>query len=310
MGNRILAACTAILYGEIANREVVIDWRDRSYSEAGENAFSKFFNCPTAASVDELPDNPSIYPELWQGNLDVTLGNLQSQLKLKGFADMSFDPSKVDYAADILVFCAYTHKINSLRPLFQNDFSVLKQKTNREILRSILETKLHLVDAINQSIQNFKDSHFSNQVIGVHVRYTDIKIPLEKILAKVQKVVDKHSDPVIFLATDSQKVMGDFQGRFPKVVTAHKWFPPDGERMHQNWDRCPDRYQNGVEALTDLFLLSECSSLIFSSQSSFGYVASLLSKANPKEIFDVEIEDSVWRRLQRKSKTVLQSLKH
>ncbi len=57
--------------------------------------------------------------------------------------------------------------------------------------------------------------------------------------------------------------------------------------MHQNWDQCPDRVQNGREALMDMYLLASCNDLIFSSQSSFGLVASILSKTSKQHLHDV-----------------------
>ena len=303
MGNRILAACTALLYGEISNRNVVIDWRDNSYSEEdNKNTFPTYFNCPTSYPVDVLAGATSVYPELWTGNLDESLGDLRSKLGLKGYSEMSFDVSRTNYSADFLVLCAYTHKILSLRPLFTGDFEYLSEMTTPEILRSILDSKLHLVKEIHDSIYSYKAKNFSENTIGVHVRYTDIKVPLEKLIAKVKHLVNNKKDATIFLATDSQVVIERLKQKFPRVITADKWFPPTGERMHQNWDNCPNRYQNGVEALTDLYLLSECDNLVFSSKSSFGYVASLLSKAGPRKIYDVEVDESLLARLQRKSK--------
>ncbi|MGF1523483.1 MAG: nodulation protein NodZ [Leptolyngbyaceae cyanobacterium] len=302
MGNRILAACTALLYGEIAGRKVVIDWRDNSYSEnEAENAFPNYFDCPTAYSVADIPETQSVFPELWIGNLDKSLGRLRGELNLKGYSEMSFDVSSAEYAEAMLVFCAYTHKIKSLRPLFKGTFEYFKDMTTPEILRSILSSKLHLVKEIYDPIYSYKAKNFSTNTIGVHVRYTDIKVPLTKLISNVKRLVDKNKDATVFLATDSQTVVEQLQQKLPRVVTADKWFPPQGERMHQNWDNCPNRYQNGVEALTDLYLLSECDSLVFSSQSSFGYVASLLSKADPRQIYDVEIDDSLLARLQRRS---------
>ena len=302
MGNRILAACTALLYGEIADRKVVIDWRDNSYSEdEAENAFPKYFDCPTAYPVEAIPETQSIFPELWTGNLDQSLGSLRNELNVKGYSEMSFDVSSVDYFEEILVFCAYTHKIKRLRPLFKSDFAYLQDMTIPAILRLMLSSKLHLVKAIHDSIYSYKEKNFSANTIGVHVRYTDIKVPIKKLIDNVKRLVGRYEDATVFLATDSQAVIEQLGQQLPKVVTADKWFPPQGERMHQNWDNCPNRYQNGVEALTDLYLLSECDSIVFSSQSSFGYVASLLSKADPRQIYDVEIDDSLLARLQRRS---------
>jgi hypothetical protein len=304
MGNRILAACTALLYGEITGRRVAIDWRDESYSESGENAFPKFFDCPEAVPIDTLPNTDSIFPAVWIGNLEMSLGALQRRLKRNSYTEMSFDVAKADYSEDMIVFCSYTHKTPALRNLFKGKYAHLKNVETPAILRSTLDEKLQLVPEIKAGIDEFKANYFGDDTIGVHVRYTDIKVPLDKIIGKVQAVA-RRRDPVIFLATDSQEVVETFQAKFPRLVTTNKWFPPDGQRMHQNWDYCPNRYENGVEALTDLFLLSECRSLVFSSKSSFGYVSSLLSKAGSRHIFDVEVNDSLIQRLVRKSKRLM-----
>ena len=305
MGNRILAACTAILYGEISNRKVVIDWRDNSYSDNNkENAFPTYFNCPTSYPIESLPVTNSIFPGLWRGNLDKSLGGLRSEMNIKSLSEISFDSSNIDYLEEIIVFCAYTHKIRSLQPLFTGKFEYLSKMTIPEILSSVLNSKLQLVENIQNSISHYKQANFSSHTIGVHIRYTDIKVPLAKIIDKIESLANAEPDSTVFLATDSQVVVEHLKERFSKVITAEKWFPPKGERMHQNWDNCPSRYQNGLEAITDLYLLSECDKLVFSSKSSFGYVSSLLSKAKSQNVYDVEIDDSLLVRLQRKLKSM------
>jgi hypothetical protein len=308
MGNRILAACTALLYGDIVGRQVVIDWRDQSYAEPGENAFPKFFDCPSAVAVAALPETDAIAPKLWAGNLDMPLGKLQPQLDPSDRQQMSVDISRADYTEDILVFCSYTHKIDRLRNLFVGQYAAFKALGNPAILRKVLADKMSPVPEIQQAINTFKDQCFGPETIGVHVRYTDMKIPLEKLLAQVQAVAQRSPHAVIFLATDAEEVVDQFKAQFPRLVTTNKWFPPDGQRLHQNWDHCPNRYQNGVEALTDLWLLSECDRLVFSSKSSFGYVASLLSKAGDRNIFDVELNQSWPYRVGRQAKHMLKPL--
>ena len=98
--------------------------------------------------------------------------------------------------------------------------------------------------------------------------------------------------------------MQDFKHKFNNVITAEKWFPPSGRRLHQNWEECPDRLQNGIEALRDLYLLSQCESLIFSSKSSFGYLASLLNSQG--KIYDVE-QPSLTQKIRRKLKQIWSS---
>lgn len=298
MGNRILAACTAMLYSQISGRKLIIDWRDGSYSQEGQNSFPAFFEHPEANSREDLPVGASVYPAVWQGNLETSLGRLRRAQEVSD-RSLSFDLDRLDYEEEILVFCAYTHKIYAMRSLFKDDFAYLSALDNHEILRSILGSQLRLNSDLLQSIEDFKSSHFGAKTIGVHVRYTDMKIPLDQLISKTQKIVRKTKADCIFLATDAQETIQQFQEHFERVVTLPKWFPPPGERLHQNWDHCPDRIQNGKEALMDIYLLAACPDLIFSSQSSFGFVASLCSKAEPQHLHDIN-RPAVLDRLKRK----------
>ena len=47
--------------------------------------------------------------------------------------------------------------------------------------------------------------------------------------------------------------------------------------MHQNFD-CPDRTQNAVDALIDMYMFSKCKYLVFSGGSSFSYMSKLIGR--------------------------------
>ncbi len=291
LGNRILAAATSILYGQISDRKVIIDWSDGSYSRDNLNVFTIYFKGENWASLKDLPLTESIYPTLWKGRLDQSFGGLKNELKLEGYSDMSCDVSQLDYQEDLLVFCAYTSKIQNMRGLFTNQFSYLNKMNTPQILKTIIQEMFQLQPDIRERIDQFKKDNFGSYNIGVHIRYSDMKIPLDKIYQKVKKVTNKRKQAKIFLATDSQQILQDFQNIYDNVIVTEKWFSPSGKRLHQNWDECPDRIENGRQALIDLYLLSECDSLIFSSQSSFGYVASLLS--NKTLLYDLENKSQI-----------------
>lgn len=291
LGNRILAAATAILYGQISGRKVIIDWSDGSYSEDNINAFFSYFQANNLASLKDLPKIESVYPTLWKGRLEQSFGGLKNELKLQGYSDMSCDVDTLNYQEDILVFCAYNSKIHTMRGLFNNQFSYLNKMTNPQILKTIISQNFDLQTEIKEQIEQFKTEHFGAYNIGVHIRYSDMKIPLDRIYQQVKKVTKKYKQAKIFLATDSEQILKDFQNTYDNVIVTEKWFSPSGKRLHQNWDECPDRLENGRQALIDLYLLSECDSLIFSSQSSFGYVASLLSKS--ANLYDLENQSKI-----------------
>jgi len=158
MGNRILAACGAIIYSEISNRQLVIDWRDNTYCHDDINSFPLFFNCPNTSSVESIPDTKSVYPEIWIDKLDQSFGGLRKDLRISD-QSMSVELSRTNYESEILVFCAYTHKINQMRQLFHGKFDYLAKMDDRTIIKQVLNSHLSLKPEIVQSIEDFKSSH-------------------------------------------------------------------------------------------------------------------------------------------------------
>ena len=144
IGNRVFAVATGILYAQLSGRQLVVDWRDGSYSNTGTNLFFRYFDCPPAQSVDVLPETDSVYPAIWKHQLHRSLGSLRTELGLTGYSDMSFDVSRLDSQDDILVLSAYTHKINLMRPLLAQETHRLANSTIRDILKSILQENLFL----------------------------------------------------------------------------------------------------------------------------------------------------------------------
>ncbi|GAB4342273.1 MAG: hypothetical protein Fur0042_04340 [Cyanophyceae cyanobacterium] len=313
LGNRILVACTALLYGRLIHATVWIDWTEGDYAEPGINAFPHLFDCAnsyySATPPPALGDvaHAAIAPPVWRDRLDQSFGSLRAELGAKGYEDLSVDVSRGDYRESILVLCAYTHKIQRMKPLFAGEFASLARWPYGDILRAILATDLRLQPAIQQRVDDFKRDHFGAYTLGVHIRYTDMKIPVDRILKTVQRLRDRHPQPpVIFLATDSQEIRDRFVATFDRVCTTDKWFPEEGGRLHLRSGQDP--LQNATEALTDLYLLAACDGLVFSSRSSFGYVASLLSQAPARDRHDVE-QPTRLERLRGKIKGKLKAVR-
>lgn len=289
LGNRIFAACTACLYARICGHRVVIDWRDGSYSENGVNAFSELFNSSFIEPTSSLPNTEDIYPEAWVKHLDLSLGQLKKRVG-DSTSQLSIDVSQTDYQSQVLVYVSYTHLIHKIRPLFSGEFAYLADWDTKKILRHILQTEFELKPSVQNRVKDYADEKFGDYTIGVHVRQTDMIIPIEDLIKRVRRLLQKNPEATIFLATDSAKVIQQFNKKFPRVCTTDKWMPESGQRLHQNWEECPDRLRTAIEAVLDVYLLAACNSLVFSSQSSFGYWASLLSSAPSSEIYDVNHE--------------------
>ncbi len=290
MGNRLLSVATGLLYGRITGRKVFVDWSDETYSNRNENAFGAFFHVNDIHS--EVPDfsGKRIAPAIWDGHLDesasvrvesVTPGQHGSD----SLRQYSVDIRNTNYAEDVLIFCRYTHGMKTLRRHFADAFSRLKKHSNANILSGLF-SEFICTDIIQTKVDTFANQNFHAPTIGIHIRHMDRSCGLQPFLKRVEALRKRIPQSTVFLATDDAELNTIFQNRFGACMT-DKWYPRSGNSLHQN-NECPDRTENGIEALVDMYLLAKCDYLIYPGSSTFSWVASLLS-TNPSAVFmDIE----------------------
>ena len=302
LGNRIAALVTAILYAKITQRTLVIDWRDKFYSSDSSNAFESLFHTQhvdvsTSCKVIETITEP-VAPHIWTGHLHQQLPHLLSQetkelrsIGQRMFMKYSINVAKLAYHQDYLVYCSYIEEISKLKRHFKNELLPLKRSSNEEIFKFVFNTYLKLESSLNQRIDNFIATHFTqNYVIGFHVRHTDKSISLKRYERAFEEHLARYPDAIFFLATDNRVVEQDFLKKYPdKVFVLDKWLPDDGLKAHGN-SACPDLTQHARESLMDIVLLSRCDRLIYSRTTTFAQVARIISKTlSPERCFDIQI---------------------
>jgi hypothetical protein len=122
----------------------------------------------------------------------------------------------------------------------------------------------------------------------VHVRYTDYQVNLFAILYRVDRLIAETPDAQIFLATDNVQIKKLFEATYPSVLSTEHWYPEPGRRLHAN-QACPDKLENAIEALVDIYVLAACDWVVIDSSSSFSYLVKLLSEAPVGRIYDMEL---------------------
>lgn len=293
MGNRMLCAVTGILYGQLMGRQTIIDWRDGSYSNDGSNSFSRFFDCPGVYPETILSKDTTIRPEIWTGHLDKSMSEMISKYdpdkhsSIRIHRKYSVDTSRLDYDEDIVVFWYYTGRINAIKKHLQKKQIDYAGFDDKKIVRKVLTEHMILHEDIQQQIDDFKVRHWSDKVIGLHIRHTDRQTDLGKYEKHLKRFLKRYPGAHIFLATDNQQVSRDYRGRFKNVFSTQKWFPEGMTSMHQN-SSCPDKIANGVEALVDMYLLAECDGLIYSGDSTFSLISRILSGTQPENSVDID----------------------
>ena len=293
MGNRLLALLSATLYARLSGRKLIIDWRDTVYSNDREDSFPFFFNCRTAGSWNTIPVNASIFPTLWQDHLagtvsDIVLANDPKRaFDFRSLLRYSADPARLDYDQQLVVMCPYRDQVTRLRRQMRGPNAALARLSRLALLRWMWDQEFSWSDAVTHRVTEAKEQLWGSKMIGVHVRHTDIKVPLKKYLTTVDRLVSKVPDATIFLATDGAGVDEVFRTRYKRVASVPKDTSVRGNngRLHA---AATDRVRHGIEAVVDMGLLSLCDYLVYSSRSTFAVVSHLWSNSPQERIIDID----------------------
>jgi hypothetical protein len=292
LGNRVFSLLTAVLYARLTRRRLLVDWSDASYSSDGSNVVHQFFISKLFGPSDQIPDTDSVRPQIWRGHLRES-ASAMAKTHAPELADdpliwrrFSVSLSKLDYQEEVLVMWSYFPLIDQLRRHLHGEFSGLRKLDTEIILHRLMCESLELHPAIRKRVNGLKGSWAAKPVIGVHVRSTDKMTSVRVVRRKVDELCSQHPGAPIFLATDNQAVEDLFVRTYPGLLTAPKWYPSSGKALHESIE-CPDRALNGVEALTDLYLLAGCDYLVLDKSSSFSRLVSILADAERSQICDI-----------------------
>jgi hypothetical protein len=296
-----LSAITGILYAMLSQRSLVIDWSDSTYSDDGKNVFPRLFKVPNSETQLPISAYQSVRPSLWKGRLNQQAAEVIQEIDpaahrgLRAYRRFSFDLSKLEYDEQTLVMFSYTQLIPKLRRHFRGPFSWLAKMSDEDIIRWLLREVLVLSEDIMVKVESQWTKLAGDEImIGVHVRFSDLKTTLRSTYNAVDELINSVSNYKLLLATDNISVQNAMIQRYKNVVTNEKWFPDEGAAMHLS-EHCPDRLQNAIDALIDMYTLAKCQYLIFASSSTFSYISSLISTMPRSNIIDIERNDPIIR---------------
>ena len=288
LGNRILSLLSAVLYAKLSGRRVVIDWSDSLYARNRGNSFPLLFSKPASASIDFQP--ASVAPPRWRDYVDAPAEHLLNTLKhRRERSSLRADLSRLDYPEDVLVFWAQEERVHEMRRHFHGDFQALARKTDDAILRDLIRSELVLDPEIAARVSEFKQSAWSEEVVGVHMRYSDRRGRIKKTFGHVDRIIAKHPGSRVFLATDNEDLLRQARDRYGarRLIATEKWFPVPGQPIHRT-AQGPDGLRKAQDALVEICLLGSCTWLVGDHRSSFAYVAALLSDSPADRIMNVD----------------------
>lgn len=286
LGNRILSAATGVVLATITGRRPVIDWREGMYLPAGTNLYPLLFERPADDPGPEAFDEErDVAPQIWSGRLieqpidliEAHFPNSHSSPFV--YRQLSIDLSRPDVAARVAVFWSYLPKFARLRGAIRRT-PALAGRDSESLARDALDRYFRP----NVRVRDALDALFAGRrspVIGVHVRYTDRKAPLDVIERELTGMRARLPDADIFLATDNADVETRIKARFDRVFTIEKAMAAPGVALHFDADFV-DPLREAENALIDMWALSRCNQLIHSRHSTFSVAASLIG-AIPRE---------------------------
>ena len=281
MGNRLRFLAHAFVYAIASRRVLVIDWSDPTYSNDGQNVFQEYFEPDNLSLLEvelESLNGIEVVPNIWDGYLDYPVsemkGMINKAINQRIRENLLSGPlwNDFDNPAPIQVVWAYNQHLKRIPPALLS--RVIGKKSSREILIWFFQEILTLNWVLRQRIESFVAKNPS--MIGVHVRQSDKKTthPLSTSFEKIDRLDDSHS---IFLATDNLQIFEQFVKRYGnRVISTPKWYPSPGASCHQN-KQCPDRLENGKEALVDIYILSQCKFLLRQKDSSFTEISDYIA---------------------------------
>lgn len=295
LGNRMLSAVTGLVFADLTGRMPVIDWRDGSYAPIGENAYPILFDTPITRLAEEFDSwaGPAS-PTVWMGELKLTPQEMLVKARVKNqatpfiYRKYSTSLSRLDAPEDVAVFWSYLPKFGRLAGHLRRDPRFGGRK-----IENIIGEYLNRYFTPNARVRGEVEAmvaRFGHPLIGVHIRYTDLKIPLGKIKETLRKRLLEKPGAAIFLATDNAQVQHEMLAEFPNLTHTQKYLNPDGSRLH--WPTSEvEKVQEAENAMIDMWLLSRADHLIYSGQSTFSITSSLLGGLKPGQMDDVDAKN-------------------
>lgn len=291
LGNRMLSAVTGLIYADLTGRRPIIDWRDGVYAPLGENAYPLLFDTPLTGDPAAYDARRDVAPAVWAGHLAREPATLIAEFDPTKHSSPTIyrkycvDLARLDTSEPVAVFWCYLPKMPRLARHLRTD-PRFAGKTPDAIFQTYLERYFTPNARVRQEVATFMGA-LPRPVIGVHIRYTDRKIPLGKVKDALRAQLVKMPGACIFLATDNADVQAEMAAEFDNIHYTPKYLPEAGARLHHRQDTIEKQFE-AENAMIDMWALGDCDHLIYSTNSTFSISSALLGGIGPDRRSDVD----------------------
>lgn len=293
LGNRILSALTGCALADYLGRTPYIDWRDGLYIPKGENLYPLLFEDKYHNDPRELDHCLDVAPPIWIGRISQHPIDLVNEFfptqhsSLTLYRKLSIPLNGKDVDSEVAVFWSYVSKMRKVRQHFDGNRRARLQQSN-QMERRFINEFFTPIEKISKLADDFISS-MNKPIVGIHIRYTDVKSPLESTLRKIAHVQKKIDNPSFFLSTDSLEVEEIVKKNFKDVRTISKYYDAQGFPLHERPTLVTKNpLAEAQNALLDMIILSRCEKIIFSSRSTFAQVACIIGQHKGEDRIDID----------------------
>lgn len=300
LSNRLQATIAGVGYCLLTGRALCVDWRDGIYSDDFTNVFPRWFTLHGLASASceetQTRARDGLHPPFWHEWLSeaITVEYLfpgNDHMLPQSVADSSLNFTDLTLTQPVLAGWGWDlGPALQLAPLLRERLPHFANATDQEIVRRLLVEHIIPAADLTAEADSFAAAQMDADTVGLHIRHTDMKSPLDCLLRTLTKVAGSlekgGSQRRIFLTTDNKHVEKMVRRLFPRVITREKIYQGDDIPLHCHVPGISNE-QKGREALLDMLLLARCQHIIHYSRSSFARIPILLSGLAPEYIHSV-----------------------
>jgi len=260
----------------MTGRRLYVDWSDFMYSDRGENVFPMLFKIRGVPYSYHLPQEPDVYPDFWRQEL--TKNALVEQVGINHMDPQVMDATRIDlskqYPQTVAAFWSFN--LDPMRAALDHIRERLPRFAHLDadgICREVMQRHILPRPVVSDRVDDFASRHFSGPMIGVHVRHTDLCMPLEATLRAVHGLKETLGAR-IFLATDNQAVEQALARQFgDDLVAMPKRYPDNGKHLHSHRVAGMTNFEKALDAAVEMYLLARCDAIVRYQASSFALVS-------------------------------------
>ncbi len=273
----LMHVVNGLLCAKLSNRIPIVYWgKGSSYYEASEylagivpnNVFENYFEPISEYSIEDvLGKGYAYFPSYWTDSTIVD-GKFPKSDPLR--YDLNFRSNKANVLVSFLM-----QRIEDLQSLIPPN-SELSGLSRDELWHHFYSKNLRLKENVKERIDKFYDENMRDgHIIGVHVRKTDKKSEqvspyTSRYLRAAETLLSSNIDAKLFVATDCEKTLDRFVGRFKeRVIFTNSIRSTDSSALHTS---AGNKLIKGEQILMDVYLLSRCKHYIGSLATSISFV--------------------------------------